>query len=55
MSVLLSSSSDLLTLKFTRGLLGLFFLGPLEVDSTGLDCLFLAFSGSGVDALRTFD
>jgi len=52
-SVLLSA--DLPFFSLTRGFLGLSFLGPLEVDSTGLERLFLAFSGSGVDAWRTFD
>jgi len=52
-SVLLTS--DLPTLEFKRGFLGLSLVGPLEVDSTGFERLFLTFSGSGVEALRTFD
>jgi len=52
-SVLLTS--DLPALEFKRGFLGLFFVGPFEVDSTGFERFFLTFSGSGVEALRMFD
>lgn len=54
-SISILLSSDLPALLFKRGFLGLSFLGPLEVDSTGLERLFLAFSGSGVDASSMFD
>lgn len=44
------------TFKFKRGFLGLSFFGPLEVDPTGLEGLFLAFTGlCDTDALRALD